>query len=485
MNSFVTPIHTNTAYVGVAPPGPFYVIFMPFHVKDLNDYGRLFNRISTLAQQAFGTDPTSSHTLATQRISLVIGLNRRWTSSADSEGLSGYVNRLATCQLGLNTTFCGFTWTGLDTPFQLIRESVKTIAAHAGLDQHWQNLAQTNPFYIVSMDDDFISLNQGGEGLFTQLDRLILQHPQAHLLTLGYSTNHPNPAVRFGIDLDQSVRRAMAHHLPCTAYYSEAFFATRLVGSIQNYSFMSASRGNGRTLESLAWLDNGIARGLIHRDACVYGGPGGVVTPIDRLLQRSAITKVAWRINQAFVKALRSIGQSALDPREWGDRINFSAPTRYYLPSKKGSLSTIFKTFDPIHLFKNFSSNDFQFWRLHYGTYVNHMLAAFRDCNLQILSVTPPVLNNPMQQMKQDRTPNNHSLNYALNVHSIAFALATQLAQGAIPFFNSELIALRVAHRDLCFNYHDQEMGQWMDRVIQASVTCGRVIFQGLNAVAG
>lgn len=467
---FVTPCTTLGNYPPVLSPGlPYYVVMMPYHLERFEDQqAPILEQMRKVRQQAFAPHPQAEQ-LAQQRIWIILGLNCR-NFIGKQEQVVAYVNQLAQQVLGLNVTFVGFVWNGEKTPFQEIREAVKNTALTSGIDTFAQTLWQTqNPVYLVPLDADFIQLDGGGTGAFTALDQHINSPNPPHLVTLGYSTNIQDPKVSLGIALDQDLRREMARELPAAPYYSEVFFASRMMGPIRTYSFIS-KRGDGFRLESLGWIENGIANGQLDSSRFVYGGPGGVVTPITRLLRGSAIQneRVPFRVELPLLRALRSIGQTHLHPIEWADRILFTIPVKDTVAEKKGHLAHIFNTFDPIYLMETFPMPclwrnflpGYSFWRTHYPAYVAQLRLAFYD-----------------QQ--------------ALDQHATVFANSVcngnpHIQTGGVGFFKLQIGRLTEAQSYLSYKgnpHYLPTMSPWIDKVLSTAMRCGLLIFNKLNQV--
>lgn len=464
----------------VAPPAglPYYVVLMPYHATNFNDnHTFLIKQINALAQQAFTPLPNALQ-MAQQRIWVVIGLNCRDGQNVQQQ-IGIYVNQLACMVLPLNMAFAGFTWSATETPYQLIRERVKDIAQWAGVDALYAN-RPNNPFYLVSMDADFDRINGGGVGAFHLLDQRIQALNLPDMISLGYSTSDENPlTVRFAVHLDHAIREEMGAVLRKSPYYSEAFFATRFVGDIRKYSFIARNRGHGFKLESLAWIDNGIQTKVLNSSRFVYVNTPSIHTSIERLAGANLIN-TNYQVDQAFLRAIRGLAQSHLDPLACADRLAFAHP----FPTNwetKGALCTILNAFDPIHLMQSFPMvcqrrdqlPGFHFWRNHYRSYVTHLLAGYADLNLCNTQLQPGNLTT-----------------FIANTHSLAFAngignrVGLFIWEGAILFLNRQIRILRESYAFLESTSGNQNPAlEWTRNVAIIALRRGKRIFDELQTV--
>ena len=236
-------------------------------------------------------------------------------------------------------------------PFQRIRTFIKTSEATRVSMGRFQETSDESSIYFVVMDADMIRLRRG-EGIFTRVDRCIQTYGLRSAISLGYSVaDDEPPLLRVGIRLDMRVRQALGP----LAYFPEPFSAflarrPREENHLARLSFL----GDGEALENRRLYQNGIAQGVLQRDALFVADGGVTMGTPGRMLtgnnQHAAVLNPQVMKQKRSLKAIKGTRQTHASALKWAENVyaglDFSCA---HASDARGPLSHIFAVFDPIN----------------------------------------------------------------------------------------------------------------------------------------
>lgn len=245
-------------------------------------------------------------------------------------------------------------------PYQLIRQMN---ASHRFTKSFYEvalDRAHPNPIYLLSLDDDFISITN----LFIGYDQIIRQwletHDNApHVLSTGYhASSFEKPIYKLGIKLDMKIREAMASVIADGPYYPEPNVMFLLTEPPARLNFV----GPGNNLESRRAIHNGISRGVINPEYMIFQSMPHLVTTVPprmRTLYNEAVDAVTpSKIGQKrMIEAFGGLSQSNFFPKQWADNLYPALPIRKKVTDVTKPLMKLYTNFLPTSLAIAFARN--------------------------------------------------------------------------------------------------------------------------------
>jgi len=238
---------------------------------------------------------------------------------------------------------------------QRIREAVKNSRYTRTFVQHAARLAPTSPVYFTMMDADFLSLRTRGNGLFSQMEEVVLSKGSVSVISPGYQVKSQElPLIKLAVRLDMAVRAAMTKTVPYGAYFPEPLTAV-LVKRPGKKSFFHRLTflGDGKMLESRRLIQSGRSSKHLEDKTCFFS-EGGIVTTTPTRMKtkknRSLSTLTKAQIKQKrCLQALRGLPQTHATPKQWADNLYVGLDfTCARVTDCTAPMMYIFNVYDPI-----------------------------------------------------------------------------------------------------------------------------------------
>jgi hypothetical protein len=456
-------IYENTSPLLNKPLGPrkpLYLLTIPFSSppeiapenSDSTIEQKIFRKVQLLYDESFGTEKDSKPDAVYQRIFVAVGMNQ--FKSIDQRFNEDFVRRVKEFK-GFEEVNCeasGFFWKvplvskqekkllpkkllkakqafrllqvlypskaanlreemelnssgGLKSdftsriPFCQIRDKIFQSSAVIKLKERMEKTAPKNPIYVVTMDDDTVSLRPKKQGYFTLMDKVITRGTNnkefPSLVSFGYRlSSDPTKALTFcriSTEIDMAVRETMNRCYPLSCYMPEpgtAYFAglgtVALAKFLEKGGFLSKSNPS-RTMESRRLIENLVEEGLLDPQKALFINQAALITKQpDRFrddadgfidIKHEDLKKVK------TLNALRNLSQSHFEKRKFSKNFFFSLNGNYKnFQGSAGKLIKpflkIFAAFDPIELFIRVCSKK---WNMDEETAFDAAFALYKD----------------------------------------------------------------------------------------------------------
>lgn len=239
-------------------------------------------------------------------------------------------------------------------PFQRIREKIKDSEYTDYFVKKFSRRGRLSPLYFGVMDADTLHLKRK-IGLFTRFDKSIEANKTPSAVTHGYRVVEPErPLIELGVRIDMACRAAMNSVISYGAYFPEpcSLFCVRRPdekSTLQELTFIGAGRG----LESRRLIESGLESKVLKRDA-VFVADGGVATATParmKTIKNGQVAELDSRIlkQKANLKALRSVSQSHIHPKQWADNLYVALEFKASrVTDATGPMMRIFSVYDPL-----------------------------------------------------------------------------------------------------------------------------------------
>jgi hypothetical protein len=430
ISDYHCPVFGNTMMPTPAKDETVYLIAVPIVLSNCTDgHAHLSRNIKAVIDESFGKTAVTSQKAVAHRIACVVGYNCMF--SLDSEvnrARTNYMQQLPQVdQLALRILW--FMWkpqwrTTLDPhraydvekayrllkvvspqkaeallryletapkivaaykaqiPYQDIRETIKNHAATEEIVAHLRLRAPQSDIYLASLDgEQNPSLrNGGGLGLYSWYDLLLDiygRKRKMHVVSTGYrAPDTEGFGMQCAVRGDMVGRQAMAHHFTNAPYFLEpnVIFYLNPEVPLTAYSFIG---GSSARCESLRFIQNGIASGLIDPEAMLFSPDGGgVATDMGRfrtkVLAKYANCTPKQFCSIKFLKALHGIPQTHTFAHEWAERIYTVIPSVGSKTDTTTPMMSCYGCYDPIKVLNTFCqtvwgryhSSEFHRWYL-------------------------------------------------------------------------------------------------------------------------
>lgn len=424
---------------------PFYILNIPFvlPVNPVKAQDKWNDLISKIRDESFSHSAIESRAMVPGRINVIIGLNRASSLSWDED----HQFKLNARSLNLNPHFIGFNCRLISTlwktnfifnhrtiighpnaqilflvleyldvelaaqfkdrlendashreriPFVHIREWIKNEMISNLFTDH----LHFQPTYMMTLDDDIISLRGGGEGLFTTYDEIVRSrqnladpvHSTPRLMSTGYyASPAENRSTQLGLEIDMRVRKEMNEILPGSPYFPEP--NTGILINEENLrsrlsfiprSLTTLDTEGRRLLDSIRTILNMDPSRILFIDRpCLF------TTIPERLKASKEINSFQFREvgTKQVLKSFKGMSQSHAKHSILNNNMLMTL-TPLLSPQKimkfKSSFKKIYPSFDPICLAQTFFSGRYS--HLHfqnlleiYVPFINSLWQTFQD----------------------------------------------------------------------------------------------------------
>lgn len=419
----------------LGPKKPLYLLTIPFSAapeiapenSDSTIEQKIFRKVQLLYDESFGTEKDSKPDAVYQRLFVCVGMNQ--FKSIDRRYNQDFIQRVEKFK-GFEEVNCeasGFFWKvplvskqekkllpkkllkareafrllqvlypskavnlreemelnsskGLKSdftsriPFCQIRDKILHSPAVIKLKERMEKTAPKNPIYVVTMDDDTVSLRPEKKGFFSLMDKAIKTGTNnkefPSLITFGYrlssDTTKALTFCRIATEIDMAVRETMNRCYPLSCYMPEpgtAYFSglgtDALAKFLEKGGFLSKSNPS-KNMESRRLIENLVEGDLLDPKKALFINQAALITKQPDRFRDDAdgfidITHEDLKKGKTL-NALRNLSQSHFEKRKFSKNFHFSLNGNYKgFQGSAGKLIKpfvkIFAAFDPIELF--------------------------------------------------------------------------------------------------------------------------------------